>query len=359
MSNGRYDNNFYRSLNRRQHTLRSRKKRRLAIILTLVIILCAIWAVAIFWLSFLWKDGKTTIPSDTTDPVSTDPIEEETSGIVTDPVTTDPAGINYITLELAKTKLHEGDLILVNSDFPFVFPTNHEATLKPIYGNKNQNYQVSRSDHKIRADLIEILNTMFTEFADLSGKKDVHIYSAYRSLDQQKDIYDYNVEKYGVEEASLYVALPGNSEHHIGTAIDVNIYSSVDKKMYNLPDLPGYDWVTENFHRYGFILRYPEDKIGHTGIGYEPWHFRYVGVPHATIMKEKNYCLEEYTAFLRNYPFSGEHFTYEVDGTRYEIYYVPLAEDENAKTEVPIPADLEYTLSGNNIDGYIVTMTLK
>lgn len=356
--NGRY-NNPYRNLNRRQHTLRRRKRRRLAVVLTLVIVLCLIWAVAIFWLSSLWRDGNMKVPGDTTgNPSVTDPAGTDPSGTTEpgDPSSTTEPQVSYRYEKLDQAALHKGDLILVNSDFPYVFPANHEATLKTLYGNKSPNYKIAGVDLKLRADLVEKLNTMFNEFAELTGLKDTHISSAYRTMEYQQYLYEREVARVGEAEAALYVALPGNSEHHIGTAIDVNIYK--DEKIYQLPDIEGYNWVTENFHRYGFILRYPADKIGTTGIGYEPWHFRYVGVPHAAIIKEKNYCLEEYIHFLRKYTFTSEHLQYEVDGTKYEIYYIPMAEGENAVTDVPVPTDLPYSISGNNVDGFIVTVTL-
>ncbi len=58
-------------------------------------------------------------------------------------------------------------------------------------------------------------------------------------------------------------------------------------------------WIEENAWKYGFILRYPEDKTELTGIQYEPWHIRYVGLPHSAIMKEKNFVLEEYMDYLK------------------------------------------------------------
>ena len=58
--------------------------------------------------------------------------------------------------------------------------------------------------------------------------------------------------------------------------------------------------MVENSHKYGFVLRYPKDKESITGIEYEPWHFRYVGKEHAKVMKENNFCLEEYVEYLKS-----------------------------------------------------------
>ena len=61
-----------------------------------------------------------------------------------------------------------------------------------------------------------------------------------------------------------------------------------------------YEWLDNNAYKYGFIKRYPEDKSDITGIGYEPWHYRYVGKEAAAQMKHKNMCLEEYLDYLSN-----------------------------------------------------------
>ena len=61
-----------------------------------------------------------------------------------------------------------------------------------------------------------------------------------------------------------------------------------------LPKQEVYKWLNQNAYHYGFIKRYPHDKVAITGINNEPWHYRYVGIEVATKMKEENLCLEEY-----------------------------------------------------------------
>lgn len=76
------------------------------------------------------------------------------------------------------------------------------------------------------------------------------------------------------------------SEHQTGLAVDINSEDGMDSALL-------YNWLEENSYKYGFILRYPKDKIYITGIGYEAWHFRYVGKQNAEIMTRENFCLEE------------------------------------------------------------------
>lgn len=93
--------------------------------------------------------------------------------------------------------------------------------------------------------------------------------------------------------ASMWVAIPGTSEHHTGLAFDIvaSDYVVLDSSQ---ATTRVQQWLMENCHNYGFILRYPEDKVNITGINYEPWHYRYVGVEAATYIMEHGICLEEY-----------------------------------------------------------------
>lgn len=88
-------------------------------------------------------------------------------------------------------------------------------------------------------------------------------------------------------EALRWAALPGTSEHELGLAVDVNSLGGEQEQAV-------YAWLAENAHTYGFILRYPDGKEEITGIGYEPWHYRYVGTQAAQEMHEKGQTLEEY-----------------------------------------------------------------
>lgn len=144
------------------------------------------------------------------------------------------------------------------------------------------------------------------------------------------------------------MATPGYSEHHTGYALDFNLLHE-DGTSDSYTGTGIYEWVNEHAPEYGFVVRYEPDKAEYTGIQYEPWHFRYVGVPHSLIMKEKNFCLEEYIQFLRDYPADGEHLFFENDGKEYEIYYVK-------GLEVPIGEADSYLVSGDNVDGFIVTL---
>lgn len=123
----------------------------------------------------------------------------------------------------------------------------------------------------------------------------IYISSAYRSYDYQAGLYQRYVDRSGKAEADRYSARPGHSEHQTGLAFDLNTISDEFK------DTDEGKWVAENCHKYGFIIRYPEEKESVTGYMYEPWHIRYLGVETATAVYESGLCLEEYLGITSEY----------------------------------------------------------
>lgn len=122
----------------------------------------------------------------------------------------------------------------------------------------------------------------------------IDIMSGYRDYDYQVNIYNNLVRDKGLNYAFRYIAMGGCSEHQTGLAIDICVYR--DNNCYIEHDIiymEEINWVKENAHKYGFILRYPEDKEDITGYNYEGWHFRYVGNA-ASYIYFNNLTLEEY-----------------------------------------------------------------
>ena len=121
-----------------------------------------------------------------------------------------------------------------------------------------------------------------------------------------------------------------------------------------------YRWISQNCYQYGFVVRYESDKIDITKIGNEPWHIRYVGVPHAYVMKKQDLCfLEEYMDYLKDFPYDGKHLMVTDDkNQKYEIYYVAAPAGEKI-ISVPVPETGNYEISGSNTDGFIVTVSLS
>ncbi|MBP3617700.1 MAG: M15 family metallopeptidase [Lachnospiraceae bacterium] len=118
--------------------------------------------------------------------------------------------------------------------------------------------------------------------------------SAYRSYARQYTIYATNLATRGIAHTNRYSAAPGRSEHQTGLAIDISCASEGYGLEDTFADTPEGIWVSENAHRFGFILRYPKDKEHITGYNYEPWHIRYVGTELAGHLYETGLTLDEY-----------------------------------------------------------------
>ncbi|NLY54708.1 MAG: D-alanyl-D-alanine carboxypeptidase family protein [Firmicutes bacterium] len=180
-------------------------------------------------------------------------------------------------------------LILVNADNPL--PVELEPELKTVQGN-----------FKLEKTAADALLAMMAD-AKKEGI-DLLVVSAYRPYETQERLYNNKVQEFiqkgyseedAAIEAAARVARPGTSEHSTGLAADI-VTPSYQRLDRGFAETEAAKWMAANAHKYGFILRYPDDKQEITGIIFEPWHFRYVGVEHATIMTELNLCLEEYLA---------------------------------------------------------------
>ena len=144
---------------------------------------------------------------------------------------------------------------------------------------------------------------------EADGISNYLVVSGYRSFAKQSELYDskiaqYRTSGYGEEEATTLagtvVAVPGTSEHQSGFAIDISNTAQGGTLSGNVEKSEVGHWLMANSWRFGYNLRYPNDKTDITGIIYEPWHYRYVGAPHAQILYERGLCLEEYIAQLKD-----------------------------------------------------------
>ena len=120
------------------------------------------------------------------------------------------------------------------------------------------------------------------------GYRDINLQEYFFNEEVQKHISSGTTKEKAEDLSTQAVARPGHSEHNIGLAVDFN---GATEDFINTNE---YKWLIDNSANYGFILRYPKDKTHITEIMFEPWHFRYVGIEAAKIIKENNICLEEY-----------------------------------------------------------------
>ena len=264
-------------------------------------------------------------------------------------------GVYSDTVKKSRDDLYTGNLILVNNDTEYRL--NDESHLGNVFDLRNSSYKAQDKNVRLDKNVITHLNEMMDAFVQATGKTDVMICSGYRNRELQEKLYQDDLAKTG-NTTSLFVTKPGFSEHHTGLSFDLGLYP--ENGFFREYDGTGeYRWISQNCYQYGFVVRYESDKIDITKIGNEPWHIRYVGVPHAYVMKKQDLCLEEYLNYLKDFPYDGKHLMVTDDkNQKYEIYYVAAPAGEKI-ISVPVPENGNYEISGNNTDGFIVTVSLS
>ncbi|SDT34546.1 D-Ala-D-Ala carboxypeptidase. Metallo peptidase. MEROPS family M15B [Paenibacillaceae bacterium GAS479] len=237
--------------------------------------------------------------------------------------------------KVKQEQVHQGNLVLVNLDNPVSESGTKDNIMLAEHFRETT---IALADHELRLSeraaepLLEMM-----EAARKDGVDNFIINSGYRTLADQEKLYT---------EQGAELAMPaGRSEHNLGLSVDIG---SLQGKMNVTKEGR---WLGENAWKYGFILRYPEGKTDVTGIQFEPWHFRYVGLPHSAVMQQQNMVFEEYLDYLKQM----KSIQTTVDGKTYQIEYYPVQE----QTEIPLPVNRSYELSGNNRDGIIVTISME
>ena len=253
-------------------------------------------------------------------------------------------GFTIIQMDLSD--INKGNLILVNSDAGFEIPDEND--LVDIDSFKTKSYRVADSALLLSASIIEPLNEMMDAFYEETGCGTVTVISAYRDFSRQQEILDEFTAIVGRAEAKKRAALPGHSEHHAGLAIDFGVFSEGNLRTFFGTGSTG--WFLVHSYKYGFIPRYPEDKTEITKTTYEPWHFRYVGNPHAHFIRQDRLCFEEYIELIMGFT-RDEPYSASFDDADYEVYFTQ-------DPKIFIPPDCEAEISGNNINGFIVTLKL-
>jgi zinc D-Ala-D-Ala carboxypeptidase len=239
-----------------------------------------------------------------------------------------------IPKKIEEEQIYQGNLLLINIEYPV-----HKESMKSDVINLSAHNELTKDYGLLNSEmyLSEDVAREFSEMIAAAKKEGVLnflITSGFRGFEEQSVLYQ--------EMGSDYALPAGHSEHNLGLAIDVG---STQMKM---ADAPEGKWIEENAWKYGFILRYPKDKTEITGIQYEPWHIRYVGLPHSTIMKEKNFALEEYLDYLKE----EKQISTSINGEKYKITYYSIS----GSRTINVPNNSYFEISGNNIDGVIVTV---
>nr|WP_233167302.1 M15 family metallopeptidase [Paenibacillus roseus] len=236
-------------------------------------------------------------------------------------------------LTISSDEVRKGSLLLINRQYP-VSEDGVLPEIVSLFQRKDlvKGFGILDNSVQLPLDLVQKFSVI-VESAKNDGVTHFLITSGYRDNEQQRELY----EKMGAD----YANPAGHSEHNLGLSLDIGSTVGMMK------DAPEGKWLEQNAWKYGFVLRYPEDKTDITGVLYEPWHFRYVGLPHSVIMQEHSFVLEQYLDYLKE----QRQITGAIDGQTYSVSFYPVIEGQDI--QVPLPD--QYELSGNNIDGVILT----
>jgi len=247
----------------------------------------------------------TTVPATTVTTASTATVTSTTEAVTTTTIDTTTAQTTVTTTQTTTTTAitttvttttavppATGDvpwnLRLVNKWTPM---TQAESETLPITALSGAESVDSR--------IVEPLNRMLSD----ASRYGLWVTSSYRPYSMQEQLYNNKVQRVMNEQGCSYedalviaateVAAPGTSEHNTGLAVDL-LYTGMWELEEYWEDGEVFDWLMEHCHEYGFILRFPKGKEAITGVIYEPWHYRYVGVEAATYIMANNITLEEY-----------------------------------------------------------------
>jgi D-alanyl-D-alanine carboxypeptidase len=256
--------------------------------------------------------------------------------------------LTYASVQAANSEIHQGHLVLINPDHPIRQTISSDRLLPlssiPTIRTLHDGMLLDKTCLRNLANLLEACQ----------GINEIIAVSGYRTKLEQEEIYESSLADNGAEYTARYVALPDRSEHQTGLAIDVGKRNKdVDFIAPAFPDSGVYKRFKQLAARHGFIQRYKEGKESITRISCEPWHFRYVGYPHAGIMEQNGWCLEEYIDRLESCTFENEHLVFEDERSFAEIYYV--AAEAGTSTTIPLAECDRFRLSGTNRSGFIVT----
>ena len=213
---------------------------------------------------------------------------------------------------------------------------------------------------RLDKEAMERLNYMLNA-AYGDGVSGMVITSTFRTFDKQTSLFNNKTSilsrsmnrKTAMEEASKIVAVPGSSEHQTGLAAD--ICSDRVGLVKNFANTKQGKWLEDNSWKFGFIVRYPKDKTELTGIIYEPWHVRYVGIVHSEFMKVNNLCLEEYVEYLKTNRVIS--FSDSSD-SNYIVQYIYKQDLNTIGVTLSLPGTSTWNISNCTKDSYVLTIKL-
>ena len=269
--------------------------------------------------------------------------------------------LTYVPLSAEDIK--KGNLLIVNDTYKYELPSDlrNMVNVKAYIENDSNSslvkingkyiYSLTSDDITLTQSTLDALNLMLMDYCNTIDIKNADSFSAS------------NIEiawgGYSEETRNEYATDISNMgkdyyDHALGSTVVIK-KNSDHSRINEAKFKSEFRWIYENAHKYGFILRYPDTCASHTGQNSNTRiHYRYVGIEHATYIYENNICLEEYIELLRTKHNSvNSPLTVTVGDKSYDVYYVKY---NGNPTSVPVPKDAKYTISGDNMNGFIVSV---
>lgn len=265
--------------------------------------------------------------------------------------------VNYTTLnvlptdEEATVSLYRGNLILVNEQHPYHYP---EIRIEDLTDDEKNAYSLMT---------YRVMTGSTYPYYLIPGEKNYYMIPEAAKAMGDMLTYHYNQteEQLLVRAGYLKESTVSNGNYDQLTGLSASIDNDMTVALKSDSCLK----LISEGAQFGFIQRYPSGMGSQTGASNSTNVFRYVGVPHAGYITGQNLTLESYIDLLRkDYTYTGSHLLLDASGNAvsakyavYEVYYVP--ETGESQMQVPVPKNYHYTISGDNVSGFIVTVNLK
>lgn len=323
-----------------------------SLIFLLVFLIVGIFAVD-FVRRHIWRDMRkqpeivstytdgTTPPQDDSEPVDgTTPngmlVPPPSTTVSTDTTNAVSTPVGNKTISVPASQVYSGSLILVDSAHPQKQTPETTAFLNIAYDH----FRLPTKNLTISNLCVDSIVKMFNDFYQATGFGNTMVYATMNA-----------------PTAAAYSAVI--PERMTGLSIDLAVWDDAVSSHSPFTGTDMFAWIPQHCAEYGYVLRFPADKAEITGQPGCTWHYRYVGVPHASYMTQQKLCLEEYLELLKNeHTYEKSHLNIEAGGDTYEVYYVP-AKAGGSATDISVPENYEVTVSGDNIGGFIITVRQK
>lgn len=236
-------------------------------------------------------------------------------------------------------------LMLINQDY------NLDSTYVPAgLVDLTNRVPSTKTGISLREDVLVAYEEMLAAYYEEYGSYFL-VVSAYRDYNYQVNLFNSKLNsrissgqsaEVAYANTAIYTAIPGTSEHQSGMTVDLSNVATLSESF---AETQAGAWLLENCQDYGFINRYPAEKQEITKIANEPWHYRYVGLPHSQIIVENDWVLEEYIEYLRNEG-SISYVDPNDENMVYDIYWT-------TDNQEIFPDEISF--SRDNTGGYIST----